>query len=101
MSHPSADGWLFLILALMKIIFLSCVVFFLLACHQDHPPTCRLVVSMVGTSADSVLLRRISLNNDPSRTIDSGFFCPQKIVWFLNYRFRLTACTSYHSCMQV
>jgi thiol-disulfide isomerase/thioredoxin len=78
MSHPSADGWLFLILALMKIIFLSCVVFFLLACHQNRPTTCRLVVSMVGTSADSVLLRRISLNNDPSRTIDSGVLLSQK-----------------------
>jgi len=54
------------------------VIFFLLACHQDHPPTCRLVVSMVGTSADSVLLRRISLNNDPSRTIDSGVLLSPK-----------------------
>ncbi len=56
----------------MKTSFLFLPLFFLLACRQNPTGYSRIVVHMYGTSADSVILRKISLDNNPSRTIQSG-----------------------------
>jgi thiol-disulfide isomerase/thioredoxin len=45
---------------------------FISACRQKDSKISRIVVRMSGTSADSVMLRRISFNNDPGGKLDSG-----------------------------
>jgi thiol-disulfide isomerase/thioredoxin len=67
----------------MKIFLLNITLLFLFSCRQNITGICRIVVRISGTSADSVLLRRISLNSDPSRTIDSGvlFYSRDSVIF--------------------
>jgi thiol-disulfide isomerase/thioredoxin len=56
----------------MKTRVLFALLLFVSSCEQKPSEVCRVVVRMSGTSADSVVLRRISLSNGPARKIDSG-----------------------------
>jgi thiol-disulfide isomerase/thioredoxin len=55
----------------MKANLLFIPLLFLLACRQNSPEFCRVVVSMQWTSADSAMLRKISLDGTQSKKIGS------------------------------
>lgn len=65
------DGFLILAGA-MKWIIICLSLIFILACRQNTPDSCRVVISLKGTSADSAFVRRIPLNGGFSKIIDSG-----------------------------
>jgi thiol-disulfide isomerase/thioredoxin len=54
-----------------RILFVSAILF-CFSCRQNTPDICRVVVRMSGTSADSLILRRISLNNGSGLILDAG-----------------------------
>ncbi len=45
---------------------------FILSCRQKSEDVCRVIVRMSGTSADSVIVRKIPLNNEVAKITDSG-----------------------------